>query len=54
LQGSASAPEPSVAVAEYDPGSGRYLAANGETYTQSNLVTTRGPRTWKELILAEH
>jgi hypothetical protein len=54
LQGTASAPGSPVAVAEYDPGTGRYLAANGQAYTQSDLVTTGGPRTWKELILAEH
>jgi virulence factor Mce-like protein len=51
---SASRVKPSVAVAEYDPGSGRYLDANGHSYTQSNLATTVGPKTWKELILSEH
>jgi virulence factor Mce-like protein len=54
LHASASAARPPVAVAEYDPGTGRYLDANGKAYTQSNLATTGGPKTWKELILAEH
>ena len=54
LRGSASRVKPSVAVAEYDPGSGRYLDAHGKAYTQSNLATTSGRKTWKELILSEH
>jgi virulence factor Mce-like protein len=53
LHANASAGRPPVAVAEYDPGSGRYLDADGKAYTQSNLATAGGPKTWKELILSE-
>ena len=38
-----------VAIAEYDPRTGRYLAPDGTTYHQSDLVHT--PATWKDLVL---
>ena len=40
---------PAVAVAEYDPRSGRYLGTDGLSYQQSNLVAT--PRDWRDLML---
>jgi hypothetical protein len=41
---------PSVAVAEYDPRTGRYLAPDGQMSKQTNLVKT-GPESWKDLVL---
>lgn len=40
---------PSVAVAEYDPRTGRYLAPNGQMLKQSNLVN--GADSWQQLVL---
>jgi hypothetical protein len=45
---------PSVAVTEYDPGTGQYVAANGQVYAQSNLAATGEPRTWQDLLLNQH
>jgi phospholipid/cholesterol/gamma-HCH transport system substrate-binding protein len=42
---------PSVAVASYDPRTGRYLGPDGIAHTQSDLVTDTTPRDWKELVL---
>ncbi|HYY01543.1 MAG TPA: mammalian cell entry protein, partial [Mycobacterium sp.] len=49
-----SRPSPSVAVTEYDPGSGQYVAANGQLYSQSNLATTGAVRTWQDLLINQH
>lgn len=40
---------PAVAVAEYDPRTGRYLGTDGHSYQQSSLVTT--PQDWRDLML---
>jgi phospholipid/cholesterol/gamma-HCH transport system substrate-binding protein len=48
-QGAAGAP--SVAVATYDPRTGRYLGPDGRAYTQTDLVPASIPETWKDLIL---
>ena len=47
-------PGPSVAVTEYDPGTGQYVAANGQAYAQSNLAATGEPRSWQDLLLNQH
>jgi len=39
-----------VAVAQYDPRTGRYLAPDGQMLKQSNLVKV-GPKSWKDLVL---
>ncbi|HZC10044.1 MAG TPA: MlaD family protein [Mycobacterium sp.] len=46
----ASAGGPSVAVAHYDPRTGRYLAPGGQMYRQSDLV--RSPKTWQDMLRA--
>ncbi|MGF2945610.1 MCE family protein [Mycobacterium sp. Lab-001] len=46
----ASAPGPSVAIAQYDPHTGVYVAPDGQAYRQSDLVTKKGPKTWKDLF----
>lgn len=43
-----SGPGPSVAIAHYDPQTGRYVAPDGQTYRQSNLV--RAPKTWEDML----
>jgi phospholipid/cholesterol/gamma-HCH transport system substrate-binding protein len=45
-----SQPGPSVAVVQYDPRTGRYITPDGHVYRQSDLVTKKGPKTWKDLF----
>ncbi|MGV0793226.1 MCE family protein [Mycolicibacterium sp. XJ1819] len=45
------APTPPIAVAEYDPASGQYVAPDGRTYTQSNLAANAGERNWQDLLI---
>lgn len=42
--------KPSVAVAHYDPRTGRYVASDGRLYRQSDLVSSSGPKTWQEML----
>lgn len=42
---------PSVAVMHYDPGTGRYVAPNGQLYRQSDLVRSKTPATWKDMLI---
>jgi phospholipid/cholesterol/gamma-HCH transport system substrate-binding protein len=44
-----SGPGPSVAFAQYDPRTGRYVRSDGQLYRQSNLVTP-APKTWEDLL----
>lgn len=46
----ASKPGPSVVVAKYDPRTGRYVGPDGKLYQQSDLVTPKAPRTWKDML----
>ena len=48
--GNTSQPGPSVAVAQYDPHSGSYVAPDGQVYRQSDLVPTKAPKTWKDMF----
>ena len=45
-----SRPAPSVAVAPYDPRTGRYLAPDGKLYQQSDLATLAAPKKWQDLL----
>jgi phospholipid/cholesterol/gamma-HCH transport system substrate-binding protein len=48
-----SRPGPSVAVAQYDPHTGSYVAPDGQVYRQSDLVapkTPKAPKTWKDMF----
>jgi virulence factor Mce-like protein len=45
-----SRPAPSVAVAPYDPRTGRYLAPDGKLYQQSDLATSAAPKKWQDLL----
>ena len=49
----ASQPGPSVAVAQYNPHTGSYLAPDGQVYRQSDLVaptSPKAPKTWKDMF----
>jgi hypothetical protein len=41
---------PSVAVAQYDPRTGRYLAPDGKLYQQSDVATSTAPKKWQDLL----
>ncbi|OBI43373.1 MCE family protein [Mycobacterium sp. E796] len=43
-------PGPSVAIATYDPRTGRYATPDGTVYRQSDLVAHAGTRSWKDLF----
>ncbi|MGA7133081.1 MAG: mammalian cell entry protein, partial [Mycobacterium sp.] len=43
-------PMPSVAVASYDPRTGRYVAPDGKLYQQSDLATSKAPQKWQDLF----
>jgi phospholipid/cholesterol/gamma-HCH transport system substrate-binding protein len=45
-----SRPMPSVAVAHYDPRTGRYLAPDGKLYQQSDVATSTAPKKWQDLL----
>lgn len=47
-----TAGSPSLAVATYDPRTGRYLAPDGTMYKQSSLVTEQTPPSWQDLVMA--
>jgi phospholipid/cholesterol/gamma-HCH transport system substrate-binding protein len=46
----ASRPAPSVAVAPYDPRTGRYVAPDGKLYQQSDLASRTAPKKWQDLF----
>src|ERR1700744_2052170 len=46
----ASRHAPSVAVASYDPRTGRYVAPDGKLYQQSDLATSTAPKKWQDLF----
>jgi hypothetical protein len=41
---------PSVAIAQYDPRTGRYDGPDGESYQQSDLVPTTAPKKWQDMF----
>lgn len=41
---------PSVAIAQYDPRTGSYVSPDGQVYRQSDLVTRKAPKTWKDMF----
>jgi phospholipid/cholesterol/gamma-HCH transport system substrate-binding protein len=45
-----SAESPRVAVAQYNPRTGTYLAGDGQMYTQSDLVRSTSPKSWTDLL----
>ncbi len=47
---SSSASAPSVATAQYDPRTGRYITADGQLYQQSDLVASSAPKTWQDML----
>ena len=45
-----SKPMPSIVVAKYDPHTGRYIGPDGKLYQQSDLVASKAPKTWKDML----
>ena len=43
-------PVPSVAVATYDPRTGRYSTPDGKFYQQSNLAPSTAPKKWQDML----
>src|SRR3984957_2447526 len=43
-------PAPRVVVAKYDPRTGRYVGPDGKLYQQSDLVTSKAPKTWQDML----
>ncbi|MDT5359754.1 MAG: phospholipid/cholesterol/gamma-HCH transport system substrate-binding protein [Mycobacterium sp.] len=41
---------PSVAVAQYNPGTGMYVTPDGQVFKQSDLVAQAAPKTWKDML----
>jgi phospholipid/cholesterol/gamma-HCH transport system substrate-binding protein len=50
FDGKTTKPIPSVAVATYDPRTGRYLTPDGKFYEQSDLATSTAPKKWQDLL----
>jgi virulence factor Mce-like protein len=50
FDGSTAKPVPSVATADYDPATGRYMAPDGKLYQQSDLVTSKTPKKWQDMF----
>ena len=48
--GKTTKPVPSVAVATYDPRTGRYLTSDGKYYQQSDLASSTAPKKWQDLL----
>ena len=46
-----SAAAPSVAVLHYDRRTGRYVTPDGQLYRQSDLVPSKTPKTWKDMLI---
>lgn len=44
-------PPPPVAVAQYDPATGRYTGPDGQTYIQSDLSRGHKDQTWQSMLL---
>jgi phospholipid/cholesterol/gamma-HCH transport system substrate-binding protein len=50
FDGNATKPIPSVAVATYDPRTGRYITPDGKYFEQSDLATSTTPKKWQDLL----
>jgi phospholipid/cholesterol/gamma-HCH transport system substrate-binding protein len=48
--GGTGKPVPSVAIARYDPRTGRYIGPDGKLYQQSDLATSTAPKTWRDML----
>lgn len=41
---------PSIAIAHYDPHTGRYVGPDGKLYEQADLAPAKAPKTWRDMI----
>jgi len=39
-------------VLHYDPRTRRYVTPDGQLYRQSDLVPSKAPKTWKDMLIA--
>jgi virulence factor Mce-like protein len=46
-------PSSSIAVAHYDPHSGKYMAPDGQVYAQADLVHPGRTKSWQDLVLQQ-
>lgn len=44
--------QPSFAAARYDPRTGRFMAPDGQVFTQTDLVSVGAPRDWRDLVMS--
>lgn len=44
-------PPAPIAVAEYDPGTGKYIGPDGHVYAQGDLAQESGDRTWQTMLI---
>lgn len=44
---------PEVAIAQYNPHTGAYMASDGNLYTQSDLATSTSGKSWTDLVLQQ-
>jgi phospholipid/cholesterol/gamma-HCH transport system substrate-binding protein len=42
--------KPSVATAQYDPRTGKYMTADGQLFRQANLVDAGTPKSWRDML----
>ncbi|UMB70491.1 MCE family protein [Mycobacterium paraterrae] len=50
FEGKGIQPVPPVAVASYDPRTGRYITSDGKYFQQSNLAAPTAPKKWQDLF----
>ncbi len=48
--GDPTKPPPSVVIARYDQRTGRYVGPDGKLYQQSDLATSKAPKTWRDML----
>ena len=44
------APEPSVAIATYDPKTGQFATPDGGVYRQTEMAAGGGPQSWQDML----
>jgi phospholipid/cholesterol/gamma-HCH transport system substrate-binding protein len=42
--------QPSISVQHYDPRTGRYLSPDGQLFRQSDLLRSKVPKTWRDMV----
>jgi phospholipid/cholesterol/gamma-HCH transport system substrate-binding protein len=42
--------QPSISLQHYDPRTGRYISPDGQLFRQSDLLRSKGPKTWRDMV----